>query len=255
MPLANLTVALHIPAEPTPAPNTLGVRKTVTLHGPLDTTAQRLLRRVLAYCPVGQLLTQGALEIDDAVYAPGTPMVIPHRVDDAHTLPAPSWGLVPGEVSGHYLLETQTSDAEGVLHHEGEVKLYLTCANATRPGRWTLLAGHSADGWVPSPVPLTYAALAASTVATLQQTVPPDAWPPGGFQVDLAPYPGGNRAQSQASAAAGTRNARHLVRTVVVHGEVSTRLHQHITAALAQDPLTILCRTGAQLLGDEMVVV
>ena len=26
----------------------------------------------------------------------------------------------------------------GVLQHEGEVKVYMPCANLTRPGRWTL---------------------------------------------------------------------------------------------------------------------
>jgi hypothetical protein len=44
-----------------------GVRKTVTLKGPLSETEQLRLRRAAEYCPVGQLLTKGALIIEDQV--------------------------------------------------------------------------------------------------------------------------------------------------------------------------------------------
>jgi len=158
-------------------------------------------------------------------------------------------------VSSHYLVETKTYDERGVLHHEGEVKIYLSCANRTRPGRWTLLAGHSQEGWVPSPIPLAYAALAASTVATLRQAVPVDAWPGGGFHVEIAPYEAGNREQAQANAATGTIARRQVLRRLVVHGDPSAFLRQAIEAALQQDPLTTSFRAGGVLLGEQIGVV
>ena len=141
-----------------------------------------------------------------------------------------------------------------MVQHEGEVKVYLTCENLTRPGRWTLLAGHSSEGWVPPPVPLAYAALAASTVTTLQQCVSPDAWPAAGFHVEIAPHGGGSRDQAQANAAAGTINTRRAVRRVVLHGAPSVVLVQVIEAALQHDPLSTSFRTGGVLLGEQIVV-
>ena len=99
-----------------------------------------------------------------------------------------------------------------MLQHEGEVKLCLTCENLTRPGRWTLLAGHSSAGWMPAPVPLAYAALAASTVTTLRQFVSREAWPSAGFHVEIIPQSAGNRDHAQTAAAAGAINPRRVVR-------------------------------------------
>jgi hypothetical protein len=50
--------------------------------------------------------------------------------------------------------------------HEGEVKVSIITENLTRSSRWTLVAGHSSQGWVPPPFPLAQGAWAASTVAT-----------------------------------------------------------------------------------------
>src|SRR5262249_38693429 len=127
-------------------------------------------------------------------------------------------------------------------------------ANLTRPGRWTLLAGHSSEGWVPPPVPLAYAALAASTVTTLQRCVSPDAWPAVGFHVEIAPYGGGRREQAPTSAAAGDINTRRAVRRVVLHGAPSALLGQGIEAALQHDPLSTSFRTGDVLLGEQIIV-
>ena len=107
---------------------------------------------------------------------------------------------------------------------------------------------------MPPPVPLAYAALAASTVTTLQQYVAPDAWPPGGFQVEIAPQGTGNRDQAQAAAAAGTISTRRVVRTVVLDGTPSAWPIQAIEAALQQDPLATCFRTGGVLLGEHIVV-
>src|SRR5262245_10521771 len=121
-------------------------------------------------------------------------------------LQSPPKSLPPcpsGAVHGRHLVDTQEYGDSGVLQHEGEVKLYLTCENLTRPGRWTLLAGHSSAGWMPPPVPLAYAGLAAATVTTLRLFVSSEAWPPAGFHVEIIPHGGGNRDQSQTAAAAG----------------------------------------------------
>ncbi len=234
-----------------------GVRKTVTLHGALSDTEQRRLHRAAEYCPVGQLFTKGALAIEDQVECRAEGAVPEMAIPSARVLqPSLPTTLTcaPGAVHGRYLVETKEYDDSGVLRHEGEVKVYMTCTNRTRPGRWTLLAGHSSEGWMPPPVPLAYAALAASTVTTLRSCLAPDAWSPAGLHVEIAPYGAGNRDQAQANAATGTLNARRVVRTVVLHGAPSTVLSQTIEAALQQDPLSTSFRQGGVVLGEQIVV-
>src|SRR5262249_51101997 len=151
---------------------------------------QHRLHRAAEYCPVGQLFTKGAMALEDQItYSTGSATL---AAASSASVPQPTSNIrppvPPGAVHGRYLAETKEYADSGVLQHEGEVKVYLSCANLTRPGRWTLLAGHSSEGWVPPPVPLAYAALAASTVTTLQQCVSPDEWSVTGFHVEIAPY-------------------------------------------------------------------
>jgi hypothetical protein len=234
-----------------------GVRKTVILYGALSATEQHRLQRAAEYCPVGQLFTKGALMVEDQV-AYDAEHTMPEAMASATpvqqlslpTLPT----CAPGAVHGRYLIETKEYDDRGVLHHEGEVKVYVTCANLTRTGRWTLLAGHSSEGWIPPPAPLAYAALAASTVTTLQACMAPEVWTPAGFHVEIAPYGAGNREQAQTSAAAGTLNARRVVRTVVLHSATRPMPAQAIEAALQQDPLSTSFRQGGVVLDEQSVV-
>jgi uncharacterized OsmC-like protein len=234
-----------------------GVRKTVTLYGALSATEQRRLQRAAEYCPVGQLFTKGALTVEDQV-ACDDEHTMPEAMASATAVQQPSLPTLPtgalGAVHGRYLVETKEYDDHGVLHQEGEVKIYVTCANLTRTGRWTLFAGHGSEGWMPPPVPLAYAALAASTVATLQACMAPEVWTPAGFHVEIAPYGAGNREQAQTSAAAGTLNARRVVRTVVLQGSGRTAPAQTIEAALQQDPLSTSFRQGGVVLGEQIVV-
>ena len=234
-----------------------GVRKTITLHGSLAAMEQRRLHRAAEYCPVGQLFTKGALVVEDQVECRAE-HTAPEAVMPAAQAPQPSRHALPtcapGAVHGRYLVETKEYDDSGVLRHEGEVKVYLTCANLTRSGRWTLLAGHSSEGWMPPPVPLAYAALAASTVTTLRSCIDREAWSQVGFHVEIAPYGAGNRDRAQASAAAGTLNTRRVVRKVVLHSAPSAALGQAIEAALQQDPLSTSFRTGGVLLSEQIVV-
>jgi uncharacterized OsmC-like protein len=257
IPLQDIQVDFQVEAPVRPETRGFGVRKTVTLKGPLSATEQLRLRRAAEYCPVGQLFTKGALAIEDEVTynaeaaalqaATAAPQVLQSPPD---TFPS----CAPGAVHGRYLIDTQEYADGGVLQHEGEVKLYLTCDNLTRTGRWILLAGHSSAGWMPPPVPLAYAALAASTVTTLRPCDSSEAWPSAGFHVEVIPYGAGNRDQSQAAAAAGTINTRRIVRRIVLHGAPAIPPVQTIEAALQHDPLTLSFRNGGVLLDEQIIV-
>ena len=257
IPLQDIRVDFQVESMARPHIPGFGVRKTITLHGPLSDTEQRRLRRAAEYCPVGQLFTKGALVIEDQVEYRAE-RAVPTMAGPSARVPQPSLDtpqpLAPGAVHGRYLAETKEYADSGVLQHEGEVKVYLTWANLTRPGRWTLLAGHSSEGWMPPPVPLAYAAFAASTVTTLRPFIAPDAWAPADFHVEIAPYGTGSRDQAQANAAAGTINTRRVVRTIVLHGAPSALLGQAIEAALQQDPLSTSFRQGGVLLDEQIVV-
>ncbi len=256
IPLQDIRVDFQVePIAHPPVPG-FGVRKTLTLYGPLSDTEQRRLHRAAEYCPVGQLFTKGALMIEDQVEyraEHAVPAVAGPSVRELQPSCTPPPTCAPGAVHGRYLVETKEY-TDGVLQHEGEVKIYMTCANLTRPGRWTLLAGHSSEGWMPPPVPLAYAAYAASTVTTLRHCMSPEAWPPGGFHVEIVPRGAGSRDQAQANAAAGTINTRRAVRKIVVYEAPSAVLVQAIQAALQQDPLSSSLREGGVLLSEQIVV-
>lgn len=257
IPLQDIQVDFQVDAVARPDGHGFAVRKTVALKGPLSETEHLRLRRAAEYCPVGQLFTKGALAIEDQVTcsaqnaAPGAAasagQVLQPPLD---TFPT----CTPGAVHGRYLIDTQEYADSGVLQHEGEVKLYLTCENLTRPGRWTLLAGHSSAGWMPPPVPLAYAALAASTVTTVRQFVSREEWPSAGFHVEIIPEGAGNRDQSQAAAAAGTINPRRVVRKIMLHEAPGVSPVQGIEAALQHDPLALTFRSGGVLLGEQIIV-
>ena len=107
---------------------------------------------------------------------------------------------------------------------------------------------------MPPPVPLAYAAFAASTVTTLRHGVAPAAWPPGGFHVEIVPHGAGSREQAQANAAAGTINTRRAVRKIVVQEAPSAMLVQAIQATLQQDPLSRSFSEGGVLLSEQIVM-
>ena len=257
IPLQDISVDFQVEAVARPNARGFGVRKTVTLQGPLAETEQLRLRRAAEYCPVGQLFTKGALALEDQVTC-STESARPEAVAQvarvlrrSSDIPQP---FTPGAVRGRYLVDTKEYADSGVLQHEGEVKVYMTCENLTRSGRWTLLAGHSSEGWMPPPIPLAYAALAASTVTTLQQCVASEGWPLAGFHVEIVPQGAGNRDQAQVAAATGAINVRRAVRRVVLHGTPGTWPVQSLEAALQHDPLSTSFRQGGVLLGEQIVV-
>jgi hypothetical protein len=257
IPLQDIQVDVQVEAVTRPDARGFGVRKIIALKGPLSETEQLRLRRAAEYCPVGQLFTKGALTIEDQVTG-SVRSAAPEATGSAAQGVHPPLDALPtcppGAVHGRYLVDTQEYADSGVLQHEGEVKLYLTCENLTRPGRWTLLAGHSSVGWMPPPVPLAYAALAASTVTTLRPFVSREAWPSAGFHVEIVPQGAGSRDQSQTAAAAGTINTRRVVRTIVLHGTPGVSAVQAIEAALPHDPLARSFRRGGVLLSEQIML-
>jgi uncharacterized OsmC-like protein len=257
IPLQDIRVDFEVAAVARPDARGFAVRKTIALKGPLSETEQLRLRRAAEYCPVGQLFTKGALVLEDQVTCSAQSAAPEATVSAAQVLQPPLDTLPtspPGAVHGRYLVDTQEYADSGVLQHEGEVKLYLTCENLTRPGRWALLAGHSSAGWMPPPVPLAYAALAASTVTTLRPFVSREAGPSAGFHVEMIPHGMGNRDHAQAAAAAGTINNRRVVRTIVLHGTPGVSAMQAIEAALPHDPLARSFRRGGALLDEQIIV-
>jgi uncharacterized OsmC-like protein len=257
MPLQDIHVDFQVEAVTRPDARGFGVRKIIALKGPLSETEQLRLRRAAEYCPVGQLFTKGALTIEDHVTG-SVRSAAPEATGSAAQGVHPPLDALPtcppGAVHGRYLVDTQEYADSGVLQHEGEVKLYLTCENLTRPGRWTLLAGHTSAGWMPPPVPLAYAALAASTVTTLRPFVSREAWPSAGFHVEIVPQGAGSRDHSQTAAAAGTINPRRVMRRIVLHGAPGVSAVQAIEAALPHDPLARSFRRGGVLLGEQIML-
>jgi hypothetical protein len=255
IPLQDIRVDFEVEAVARPDARGFAVRKTIALKGPLSETDQLRLRRAAEYCPVGQLFTKGALVLEDQVTCSAQSAVPEATGSAAQGVQPPLDALPtcpPGAVHGRYLVDTREYTDSGLLQHEGEVKLYLTCENRTRPGRWTLLAGHSSAGWMPPPVPLAYAALAASTVTTLRPFISREAGP-SGFHVEMILHGAGNRDHAQAAAAAGTINTRRVVRTIVLHGAAEVSAVQAIKAALPHDPLALSFRRGGVLLDEQII--
>ena len=232
-----------------------GVREVVTLKGQISESERIRLERASRYCPVGQALTKGSIQFQDevewssgdvAAAAPNPAGVLPLAGDIA---------IVPtGSVHGRYLLDTKEYDDEGGMAHEGEVKVAVTCENLTHASLWTVLAGHSSDGWVPGPFPLSQAAWAASSAATLSQLLGQGTEGADSISVELAMAARGGRGRAQGDAAAGVVGHRSAVRRVIVPGSPRTTPLEVVQAALQRDPITIAYRNGGLLLHDEVVV-
>jgi hypothetical protein len=236
-------IKIDFEVEPVELPNAIGfaVREVVTLRGQLSETERLRLQRAAQYCPVGQALTKGSMEIQDEVQwssgeltaASPAPAALQRLERDLPAIP-------PGSVHGRYLLGTKEYDETGAMVHEGEVKVYVTCKNLTHSSRWSLLSGHSSEGWVPPPFPLAQGAWAASTVVTLSRL--------------LSLGAGGVRGQSQRNAAEGMVGRRRALRRVSVPGTPRTTPIDAVQAALQRDPISRSYRNGGVLLHEEVVV-
>ena len=232
-----------------------GVRKRVTLIGKLSEPERVRLQRAAEYCPVGQALTKGVVEITDQVqWSSGEVANANIPTEKVQPLAGDLPAITPGTVRGHYLLDTKEYDEAGAMLHEGEVKVYIACENSSRPSRWALLAGHSSPGWVPPPFPLAHAAWAASSVVTLSRLLPPGAGGADGLRVEIAQAAGGSRGQSQSNAAAGIVGRRGVVRRVVLPGTPASTPLESVQGALRRDPISLAYLEGGVLLHDEVLV-
>jgi hypothetical protein len=243
--------------EPVELPEGIGfgVREVVTLKGHLSETERLRLQRAAQYCPVGQALTKGSVEIEDEVeWSSGEVTAISPVSLALPKLERDLAAILPGTVHGHYLIDTKEYDQTGAMVHEGEVKIYITTENLTRSSRWTLLAGHSSEGWVPPPFPMAQGAWAASTATTLSQLLPQ--WTDGidGLSVELAMAARGERGQAQRNAAEGVVGRRRALRRVTVPGTPRTTPIEAVQAALQCDPLSMAYRYGGVVLHEEVVV-
>ena len=232
-----------------------GVRERVILKGQLSETERVRLERAARFCPVGQVLNKGALDIEDQVHwNSGEVSRVSRPLEQPPTLPGTGTLIPSGSVRGCYLLDTKEYDEDGGMAHEGEAKVYVTCENLTRSSTWTVLAGHSSQGFAPSPIPLVHAAWAASTATTLNRLLPCDIEAAGNSTVELSIPTSGGRGDSQSNAAQGIVAPRQVVRRVKVPGSPETTPIQVVQAALWADPVSAACIPGGTLIEDEVLV-
>lgn len=258
IPLEDILVDFEVEPVGLPSAPGFGVRKVITLKGHLSETEQLRLRRAAEYCPVGQALTKGSVEIEDEIrWASGGVAAVAPPPELPQPLEAELPAVVPGAVHGKYLLDTKEFDQNEGRLHEGEVKVYITCENLTRLSRWTLLAGHSPKGWVPPPFPLAQAAWAASTAATLSQLLPQAVLRDDGMRVEIvesALGSGDNRGQAQIDAAGAIVRHRKALRRIVLPATPQTTPAEIVHAALQRDPISTAYRQGGVLLQEQVVV-
>ena len=255
IPLEDIIVDFQV--EPVELPNAIGfgVREVVTLKGAISESERIRLQRAAHYCPVGQALTKGSMQIEDDVqWSSGETTAASPAPESLQPLEGGLPTVPPGSVHGRYLVDTKEYDENGGMVHEGEAKIYVSCDNLTRSSRWTLLAGHSSQGWVPPPFPMAQAAWAASTVTTLSWLLPEAAEGTDGLRVELAMAGPGGRGQSQGNAAAGVVGHRRALRRLMVPGTPRTVPIELIQAALLRDPITLAYRNGGVLLQADVVV-
>ncbi len=233
-----------------------GVREVVRLKGNLSEMERVRLQRAARFCPVGQALTQGAMVVEDEVqWSSGEVTAASPAPEGLRPLEGNLPVIAPGSVHGSYLLDTKEYDENGGMTDEGEAKIYVTTQNLTHTSRWTLVAGHSSNGWAPPPFPTAQAGWAASTATTLSRLLPLEGV---GSATDLRVEVGmnvtGGRDQAQGNAAAGRVAHRNAVRRIGAPGTPRTMPVEVIQAALLRDPISIAYREGGVLLDEQVVV-
>ncbi len=259
IPLENIEVDFEV--EPVERADSLGfgVREVVRLQGNIAESERVRLQRAARFCPVGQALTRGSMVVEDEVqWSTGEVTAASPVPEGLRPLEGSLPALAPGSVRGRYLLDTREYDTDGadrVMREEGEAKVYVVTQNLTHSSRWTLLAGHSSNGWVPPPFPTAQAAWAASTATTLSRLLTlPDAGAAADLRVELGLSAPGGRDQAQGNAAAGTVSYRNAVRRILVPGSPRTLPIETIQAALLRDPISIAYREGGVALEEQVVV-
>ncbi|NQW24676.1 MAG: hypothetical protein HQ475_14700 [SAR202 cluster bacterium] len=250
-------IKVEFKVEPIELPHSIGfgVRELVTLKGPISESERVRLERASSFCPVGQALTKGSMEVDDEVRWSSGEVIAASPVPE--TL-QPLEGVLPilphGTVNGSYLLDTKEYDETGAMVHEGEAKVSVSCENLTHLSRWIFLGGHSSDGWVSPPFPMAHGAWAASTASTLSRLLPLGAEDASDIKVELAISAGGGVGQSQSNAADGVVGHRRILRRITVPGTPKTTPLEVVQAALQRDPISLAYQHGGILLDHQVVV-
>ena len=228
-----------------------GVKETVTLHGNISEQERLRLERASNFCPVGQALNKGSMQIDDEIRWSSGEEVPSTTHGSLQPLAGELAAIPSGTAHGQYLIDTKEHDETGAMAHEGEAKVTVRFANLTRSSGSILLAGHSSDGWVPGPFPMAHSGWAASTAATLSQLIPQVL---GKIIVELfmAPIQGG-RDEAQSHAAEGVVGRRPVVRRITLPGTSQDTPLETIQAALLRDPISIAYKQGGILLEHNVV--
>ena len=248
-------IEVDFEVEPIGHPNAIGfgVRETVTLNGQISEPERARLERASNYCPVGQALTKGSMQVEDEVqWSSGELISASPTPDGLQPLEGGLPAIPSGMVHARYLLDTKELDEVGAMVHKGEAKVTVSCANLTRSSGWIVLGGHSSPGWVPGPFPLAHGGWAASTAATLSQLLPKAA---EDLKVELAiAASSGGVAESQSNAAAGVLARRQVLRRITVPGTPQTTPMEMVQAALLRDPMSVAYQQGGILLQHNVVV-
>ena len=248
-------IEVDFEVEPIGPPDAIGfgVRETVTLYGQISESERVRLERASNYCPVGQALTKGSMQVEDQVQWSSGELISASPTPDGFQPLEGSLPAIPsGTVHAQYLLDTKELDEFGAMAHEGEAKVTIRCANLTRSSGWIVLGGHSSPGWVPGPFPLAHGGWAASTAATLSQLLPQAA---EGLKVELAIAAiSGGVTESQSNAAAGVLAYRQVSRRITVPGTPQSTPTEMVQAALLRDPMSIAYQHGGILLQHNVVV-
>ena len=244
--------------EPTTLPNGIGfgVKKLVTLYGNISESERVRLERASNFCPVGQALNKGSMQIEDEIlWSSGEVAQASLNLEPLQPLEGYLAAIPSGTAHAKYLLDTKELDESGAMAHEGEAKVTVRYANLTRSSGSIALGGHSSGGWVPGPFPLAHGGWAASTAATLSQLLPLLDGDSDRLKIELfmKPSPGG-RNESQSNAADGVVGNRPVMRRITVPGTPQDIPLDMIRAALLRDPISIAYLNGGILLDHKVVV-
>jgi uncharacterized OsmC-like protein len=258
IPLEDVTAAFRVRRKVDGVdPEAFSVTSAITFTGNIDDQQLLRLERTAKYCPVGVYFQERTTSIQDQVDLPPLAEPAIHRTSEGPREYIAAFA--PGDVTAAHLRETREwrTGLEGeMLGDEGEVKLHLTCEDAGRTGRWSLIGGHTSEGWVPRPADLALAALAASTVGTLRPLAQTTQLGPADVQVLVRNVSGdaGGKEAIVARMLEGKSRQISLTRAITLRAPFGEVNRAAVDAALAKDPVSRYLFDGNILTGEEITV-
>ena len=112
--LQDITVDFDV--DPIGHPNAIGfgVREVVTLHGNISESERVRLERASGFCPVGQALTKGSMQIEDEVrWSSGELMSASPTPEGLQPLEGSLAAVPAGTIHAQYLQDTKELDESG----------------------------------------------------------------------------------------------------------------------------------------------